>query len=380
MKIVVKPVTTRRERELFLELPWMLYRHDPKFIPPLRLNQKEMVGYKKTPFYADAQSQTFLAFRDDVAVGRVAAILNHAHNRQHNEQRGFFGFFESTNDHRVAHGLLDAVRDWFAQRGITALRGPTNPSLNHECGLLIDGFHSPPTFMMTYNPPYYAELIESYGFRKAADMYAFFGTVDMLAKLDKKLAFIAEESARRFGVTVRPIDKSRFRAEIETFLRIYNESMVGTWGFVPIGAAEIRAMSASLKHLILPELALIAEAEGKPIGAVFGMPDYNPRIRDIDGRLFPFGFFKLVSRRRGFKKLRIISANVVPEYQMWGVGLVLLKSLVQPVLDSGITEAEFSWVLESNHLSRASLQKGGALLDKTYRLYDYGGPEGKNGA
>jgi len=379
MTVTVQPVATRRDRKLFLELPWKLYRGDPNFIPPLRQNQKEMVGYARSPFYDDAEAQTFLAWRDGEVVGRIAAIFNHAHNRFHNELRGFWGFFESIDDERVAHALFDAVRSWFAVRGVTQLRGPTNPSLNHECGLLIEGFHSPPTFMMTYNPPFYARLVESYGFHKAQDLYAFFGSVDMLDGLDKKLAFIAEESSTRFGVKVRPLDKKRFRAEIETFLRLYNESLASTWGFVPIGDREIKAMSASMKHLILPELALIAEVDGKPIGALFGLPDYNPRIKEIDGRLFPFGIFKLLNRKRGFKKFRVISANVTPEYQRWGIGLVLLRGLVQPVLDSGIQEAEFSWVLESNRLSRSGLEKGGALLDKTYRLYDYPG-EGANGA
>ena len=371
MTVVVQPVATRRDRKLFLEYPWTLYRDDPNFMPPLRQNQKEMVGYVRSPFYDDAEAQTFLARRNGEVVGRVSAILNHAHNRYHNELRGFFGFFESIDDQEVASALLDAARQWFADRGIHELRGPTNPSLNHECGLLIKGFHSPPTFMMTYNPPYYERLIENYGFRKAHDLYAFYGHVDMLAKLDKKLRYIADEAAERFGVKIRPLNKAKFRAEIEMFLDIYNQSLARTWGFVPIGNREIKVMSASLKHLIIPELALVAEVDGKPIGALFGLPDYNPRIKQINGRLFPFGIFTLLSKRRGFNRFRVISANVVPEYQMWGVGLVLLKNLLQPVLDSGIQEAEFSWVLESNHLSRASLEKGGALLDKTYRLYDY---------
>jgi hypothetical protein len=374
MTVVVQPVATRRDRKLFLEYPWTLYRNDPNFMPPLRLNQKEMVGYTRSPFYDDAEAQTFLARRNGDVVGRISAILNHAHNKYHDERRGFFGFFESIDDQEVANGLFDAVRKWFAERDIHVLRGPTNPSLNHECGLLIEGFHSPPTFMMTYNPPYYARLVENYGFRKTHDLYAFFGTVDMLWKLDKKLKFIAEEAAERFGIKVRPLNKAKFRAEIEMFLDIYNQSLARTWGFVPIGKREIKVMSASLKHLILPDLALVAEVDGKPIGALFGLPDYNPRIKEIDGRLFPFGIFTLLNRRRGFNRFRVISANVVPEYQMWGVGLVLLKGLVQPVLDSGLKEAEFSWVLESNHLSRASLEKGGAILDKTYRLYDYPAP------
>jgi len=376
MPFVVEPVTTSRQKKQFLNLPWAIYRDYPNWVPPLRMNQKELVGYAKNPFYDDAEAQTFLAYRDGTIVGRVAAILNHAYNTFQHEQRGFFGFFESVNDQEVASALLDAVRSWFKARSIEAIRGPVNPSLNHECGLLVEGFDKPPTFMMTYNPPYYGELIERAGFRKVQDLYAFWGPVTKVAGLDKKLAFIVQTATERFNIHVRPMDRTRFQAEVEMFLRLYNESLPGTWGFSPMSPAEIKHVSKSLKFLIDPELAVVAEIEGKPIGAVFGLPDYNPRIKAIDGRLFPFGFLTLLSKRRGFKRMRVLSANVIPEWQRWGVGLVLMRGLLPRIFGSGIEEVEFSWVLESNHLSRATLEKGGAEREKTYRLYDTG-PEAK---
>jgi hypothetical protein len=152
-KIVVTPVATRRQRKQFLELPWRLYARDPNWVPPLRMNQKEMVGFKPHPFYNDAKGRAFLATRSGEPCGRVMAIVNHAHNRRHEERRGFFGFFESENDPQIATGLFDAACDWLRAEGMTAVRGPANPSLNYECGLLVEGFDSPPTFMMTYNPP-----------------------------------------------------------------------------------------------------------------------------------------------------------------------------------------------------------------------------------
>ena len=198
--IEIQPVATRRARKQFLTLPWMLYKDDPNWTPPLRMNQKELVNYKKHPFYDDAEIQTFLALRDGPPTGRIAAILNHAHTRQHKENRGFFGFFESVDDPGVAHGLLDAARDWFADRGVTSLRGPTNPSLNYECGLLVDGFDWPAFFMMTYNPPYYAKLIESWGFEKVQDLYAFWGHTNMIDGLDSKLKFVVNEATKRFNI------------------------------------------------------------------------------------------------------------------------------------------------------------------------------------
>jgi GNAT superfamily N-acetyltransferase len=201
-------------------------------------------------------------------------------------------------------------------------------------------------------------------------MYAYWGHLDMLKGLDEKISFVIREATRRFNLRVRPMDRSRFKEEIHTFLEIYNQAFRGCWGFVPLSEEEVTHISASLRYLIAPELTAVAEVDGQAIGCVFGLPDYNPRIRKINGRLFPTGFLRLLWNRRAIKRIRIISANVLPQYQRWGVGLVLLSRLVPDAMRWGIQEAEFSWVMESNQLSRGSLERGGAICRKTYRLYD----------
>ncbi len=369
-EIIVQAVESRLQKKQFFRFPWQLYRNDPNWIPPLRQNQLELLNFKPHPFYENAEIQTFLALRDGQPCGRVAAIINRIYNQRHNEQRGFFGFFESIDDPRVAVALFTAARRWFAARGITTIRGPANPSLNYECGLLIDGFDSPPTFMMTYNPPYYPALIEACGLGKSQDMYAYWGHVDMLQTLDQKLQFIVDEAKRRFKVSLRSLDRSRFDADVRMFLDIYNRSLVGTWGFSPMSEREIAHVSKGLKWLIVPELTATAEVDGKMVGAVFGLLDYNPRIRRSDGRLLPFGFIRLLWNKKAIPRLRLVSTNVVPEYQKWGLGLTLLDELMPAALAYGIQEAEFSWVLESNHLSKASLERGGAKLIKSWRMYD----------
>jgi hypothetical protein len=368
--LVVKPVRTWWERRQFLALPWEINRGDPNWIPPLRTNQKEMLGFKHHPFYDDAEGQAFIALRGGRAVGRVHAIVNHVHNRHYKENRGFFGFFECIDDQEVADGLFEKVRNWFAAKGITQIRGPVNPSLNYECGLLIDGFDTPPMFMMTHNLPYYPRLVEAAGFAKVEDMFAFWGHIDMLDKLDKKLAFVIEECQKRFNIKLRRLDRRRFGEEVRMFLDIYNQSLQGTWGFTPLSKGEIDHMAASMKQLVVPEMTTVAEIDGRPVGAQFGLLDYNTRIKQIDGRLFPFGFIRLLWNRRAIKRVRLISTNVIPEYQMWGLGLVIAARLVPEVKDWGIQEVEFSWVLESNKLSYGTLKRGGAKISKTYRLYD----------
>ena len=366
----IRPVTSKNEQKQFLSFPRRLYRKDPLWIPPLRMTQKELVGYKRHPFQLNSDSQTFIALQNGEVVGRIMAIIDHGHNKTHSEKRGMFGFFESENDKEVAEALFNAAGDWLKQKGMEAVRGPMNPSMNNECGLLIDGFDSSPTFMMTYNPPYYPNLIESCGFEKAHDMYAFYGHIDMLGNLDPKIFELASMAAERMNVEVRSINRKQFRKDVRTFVEIYNKALPGTWGFVPLSTEEVDHMADGLKHLIVPEMTSIAEVNGEPVGAVFGLLDYNPIIKKIDGKLFPFGFLRLLFGKKKIKRVRIISAAVVPQYQKWGLGIMLLQRILPEAITWGIEDAEFSWVLESNQLSRGSLERAGAKRIKTYRIYD----------
>lgn len=368
-EINIIEVKNNREKRQVQQLPWSLYKDDPYWIPPLRMDQKELLGYVSCPFYERNTVQTFLAVQKGQPVGRIAAIHNVGHTERYNDGVGFFGFFESIDDTEVATALLQAAEKWLKDRGLTAIRGPVNPSLNHTLGLLIEGFDSSPFFMMTYNPPYYERLMEEAGLRKVQDLYSYWGSVQMLPKISEKLTPLCESIIKRTGVRVRHLNKRRFQQEVETFLHIYNVSLTNTWGFVPMSDAEIKATAFALRFLIVPELAIAVEINDKVVGAAFCLPDYNPRIKAINGHLFPLGFLRLMWNKRSIKKIRILSANVLPEYQMQGLGLVLMDALVPSVLKYGIQEAEFSWVLESNHFSRGSLEKGGAVRTKTYRVY-----------
>ena len=251
------------------------------------------------------------------------------------------------------------------------LRGPVSPSLNHECGLLIEGFDTRPTFMMPYNAAYYPTLVEEFGFVKAMDLVAYEGHRNQLPWVHDKLDSIVEGAIERFQIKLRPLNRRKFQDDVEMFLDLYNRGMEKNWGFVPLPPAEVRSIAASLKHLLVPEMAVTAEIDGVPVGVVIGLPDYNPAIKQIDGRLFPFGFLKLLAREKQPKRIRVLSIAVVPEYQTWGLGLVLMRALVPRAMEIGVQEAEFSWILESNRLARGSLEKAGAKLSKRYRIYDY---------
>lgn len=365
-----EPVQTRRDQKAFLNLEREIYRDEPNWVPPLWQVRRELVGFKPHPFYDDADCHAVLARRGDQVVGRILAIVNHAHNRRHHEQRGFFGFFECQNDIEASNELFVAGMRWLKSQGMTDVRGPVHPSLNYECGLLIDGFDTPPTFLIPYHRDYYARLIESAGFEKVQDLFSYDAHIDILDDLDPKLAFVIEEATKRFKVKCRPIDRRRFNQDVRSFLEIYNLSLQQTWGYVPMSEAEIDEQSKSLRHLIVPELTSIAEINGEPVGAGFGLLDFNQVINKIDGRLFPLGWLKLLMAKGKIDRLRVISTNVLPEYQKWGLGLVTLAQILPAAIEHGIQVGEFSWVLESNSLSRGTIERGGATRTKVHRIYD----------
>ena len=368
--IEVAAVKSRADKRRFLKLPWDLHRSDPNWTPPLRMNQKAMVGFSKHPFYESAEAQTFLARRAGKVCGRISAIVNPHHNRRHNDRIGFFGFFESIDDPAVAAALFDAAKQWLRDHDMTTIRGPVNPSMNYECGLLVEGFDSPATFMMTYNPAYYPSLVEAYGFEKSQDLFTYDGDLDLLESLDPKLYRLMEAAIERFKVDVRKIDMRRYAQDVRIILDMFNKATVGSWGFVPLSDAEAHHLGKELKFLLEPALVRIAEVEGKPVGVLLALLDYNPLIKQIDGKLFPFGFLKLMRGRKKLTHCRMMSSNVLPEYQRWGLGLILIGAMHDDGLALGLQTAEFSWVLESNDLSRLSIEKAGLRRVKTHRLYD----------
>ena len=368
--ITVRAVTSWRDRRRFQRLPWTIYAHDPNWVPPILSQERLLLGWGRHPFFDHAEMVTYLAERDGKVAGRIAVFVNDIHNAKYDEKRGFFGFFECVDDLAVARALFDAGRVWLLRRGMTDWRGPVNPSLNYTCGLLIDGFSSPPVFLMTYNPPYYAALIEALGFAKTQDMYAYEMDVALLAKLVDRYKPAVMSSLEGDDFAVRRFDRKHFAAEIRTFLEIYNRALDGTWGFTPLQQGEVTHIAKEMGQIIAPEFAAFAMVDGVAIGAVLALLDYNQIIRKLNGRLLPFGIFRILRGRKRINVARAMAVTMLPEYQQSGLGIVLLDRLVESAKPWGLKGWEFSWVLESNEASRGSLKKAGTKLTKTYRIYD----------
>ena len=368
--ITVRAAVSSRDRRHFQRLPWTIYANDPNWVPPILSQERLLLGWKRHPFFDHAEMMTLLAERQGKVVGRIAVFINDVHNEKYQEKRGFFGFFECVNDLAVARELFATGRAWLLQRGMTDWRGPVNPSLNYTCGLLIDGFTSPPVFLMTYNPRYYAALIEACGFAKTQDMYAYEMDVACLAKLVDRYKPAVLSALDGGDLVVRPFDRSRFAAEIRTFLEIYNRALEGTWGFTPLQVREAEHIAAELGQIIAPEFAAFALLDGEVIGAVLALLDYNQIIRKLDGRLLPFGIFRLIWGRKRINVARGMAVMMVPGHQQSGLSVVLLDRLVESAKPWGLKGWEFSWVLESNDSSRGTLKRAGTKLTKTYRIYD----------
>jgi GNAT superfamily N-acetyltransferase len=368
--LCIRPVQSRRDRRAFLDLPWRLYAGDRHWVPPPPGMEAALAGLAPHPFWIHNEAQCYLALRGDDVVGRIAAIDNRQHAARHGERLACFGFFECRDDGDAARGLLETVRRWAARRGLEHLRGPLSPSINYQAGLLIDGFDQRPAFLTPYNPPYYATLMAQCGLVKAHDLLAFRADRSLADQALPRLDRVAERLARRRRVQIRPLNRWRRRRDLHAFLHIVNESLVGHWGFVPLPRAELDWLASRLRWLLDPNLVLGAEVDGRLVGVALAMPDYGQRLQELRGRLFPFGWLRLLATRRTLRRCRVIAANVLPQFVRSGLGVMLTHAVVSRALASGAQEVEFSWVAESNAASRGTLENGGARAVRTYRVYD----------
>ena len=370
MSIEIRPVASGDERRAFLHLPWDIYPgRYPAWVPPLISEEKKRIDPKANPFFEHGEVQLFLAYSGDEAVGRVAAVENRLHNEFHDERVGFFGLFEVGEDGEAAHALLDAAADWVSARGLTALRGPADFSTNEECGLLLDNFEDPPYVLMTYNPPYYADLLESWGLEKAKDLLAHWGRYDTV---DQERLRRFERFARRskLDYEVRSLNMKRFEEEVDLVRELYNQVWERNWGFVPMTDAEVDHMAKALKPVVQPDLVLFLEVDGEPVGFALALPDVNQALQHLNGRLLPFGIFKFLWYLRRVDRMRVLTLGLKEEYRKTGLDAVMYLELFRRGRRLGIDEAESSWILEDNQMMNRAVQKLGFSHYKTYRLYE----------
>ncbi len=369
--VEVARVASRAERDAFIEFPWRIYRDDPVWVPPLILERRDFLDRKKHPFYEHGEAELFLARRAGEIVGRIMASDDPNYNAEHGTNVGCFGLFECINDFEVASALFAAAEGWVRQRGRTEILGPIDYSTNYVCALLIEGFEHPPMLLTSHNPPYYAELIERFGFAKEMDWYAWWFSEPREAA--RRLRRIASRYEKREAITIRPVNLKNLKEESGRLREIYNQAWQRNWGFVPFTPSEFDHLAKELKPLADPELVLIAEVGGEPAGFILAAPDINAAFRKINGRLFsyglPIGLAKLLYYKSRLKTARLIALGVVPEFRRHGIAEMLVLRIVEDgMIKRGFT-GELSMTLENNHLINRFLGAIGAKRYKTYRIY-----------
>lgn len=372
-QIEVSQVTGRKERNAFIKFPWRIYRDDPAWVPPLIIERKAFLDRKRHPFYGHGDAALFLArshSRGSEIVGRIMASDDPNYNALHQSSIGCFGLFECIDDRDVAAALFEAASDWLRARRRTEIMGPIDYSTNYVCGLLIDGFEHPPTLLTSHNPRYYPPLIESCGFSKAKDWYAWW--FSEFPEPAERLRKVAVARAGRHGVTIRPVNLREIKAESERLRVIYNQAWKKNWGFVPFTEAEFEHLAREMKPLIVPQGALIAEIGGEPVGFVIGVPDINVALRHINGRLtsfgLPIGLLKLLYYKSKIRTGRLVALGVVEKYRRAGIAEMLVLQLMEESAKRGIT-GELSMTLEDNVLVNRFIEAMGASKYKTYRIY-----------
>jgi GNAT superfamily N-acetyltransferase len=380
VRIEELPLGDPRLRD-FVEVPWRLYKGDPFWTPPLRA---EYLGNRlfgtvglltpQHPYQQHAEVTHFLARKGEDLVGRVSAAINRRFNEHHNTEIGFFGFFETVNDFEVARSLLDAARDWVARRGMKVLRGPGEYSnATHERqGVLIFGFDTPPTVELTYNPPYYGELLDRYGFHKAMDYHAHVGTElrsDVATRLDR----LAPRVRRRHDISTRAAEMKRLDEEVRLLAQIYNEAWADNWGFLPLTDEETQALANSLRPVVIPEMVRFAYIKDEPAAVVGAIPDLyvplRPRWRwPLDTDIVRM--LRVLIQRRRIPRLRGMFLGVRPEFRQMGVDAVLFHEILTEALRLKFDWLETSMMLETNDAVLRLVEAVGMKLYKTWRIYD----------
>ena len=360
------------DKKRFIEFPYELYSGNKYWVEPLRFDVKNNLDTKKNPFYKHSRLKQWLALSGDKVVGRIAGIINDNHNEFHNEKTGFFGFFECINDKKVASMLFDKASEFALSEGMNILRGPVNPSTNDECGLLVDNFEVPPVMLMPYNPAYYQELLTSYGFVKAKDLYAFDIARNVIKdeKMMQKLERVTDIITKRENITYRNVNMKDFKNEVQKVREIYNDAWSKNWGFVPMTEEEFNYIAGHLKMAVDPDFVQFAEHNGKPIGFSLAVPDINIAIKGLNGKLFPFGVFKFLANRKKINRLRVIIMGVKKDYQKMGIDAGFYKDVIKAGDRKNYVGAEISWVLEDNYAMKQTVEKLGGKIYKTYRMFD----------
>ena len=361
-------VSSKDEKKNFIRFPYRHYKNDQYWVAPLLMEQKKLLDENKNPFFNNAEIALFNATYNGEPAGRIAAIIDHRFNKFHNRRTGFFGFFECIDNQSTVDLLFKVAEDWLKERGMKDILGPANPGMMDEIGILVDGFDKYPSILMPYHKSYYDKLIKQAGYDKEMDLLTFLVTQD---SVDRERAERAVNIVKKRlpGIKIRKINLKKIRDEVRIIKEIFNSAWKNNWGFIPLSTEEFDALASDLKTIVDTDFAHIAEIDGTPVGFSVAFPDYNQIFRNMNGKLMPFGIFKILWNKRKINKIRTALMGVIPEYQGKGIDVLLHRESIQNGVVRNYYSSEVGWILENNvHMVRVA-EKIGGELDKRYRMY-----------
>lgn len=369
-ELTIRPARTARERRRFIDLARPIYAADPCWVPPLLADLVPFLDPRRGVFFDGGEAELLVAWRGDRPVGRISAQVSRRHLAQYADGKGFFGFFECEDDPATARALFAAGEAWLRAQGCTQVEGPYGFGIYDEIGLLVDGFDSAPYVMNIHNPRYYEALVEGAGYRKAVDWYAYRITAEAASqRWPARLKQLRDRVVRRQGLTLRNPDMRHFRDEAALVKKLFNSAWSPNYGHLPLTDREFDRLAAGLRRLIIPELTFIAEVGGKPVGFALSVYDVNPLVRQIDGRLWPFGWYTLLRGIKRQRHFRLLLMGVIEAHQGRGYEIVFSTEVAERGLRAGFTECELSNVVETNEPMLRSASHLPAERYKTYRIY-----------
>jgi len=369
MKKIV-PVNSKKDLTAFIDFPHDLYKNDPNYVPELFIAQRDLLTTH--PFHKHNSLQAFLAYDGDKIVGRIAAILNNSHNEFNKVNDGFWGFFDCINDQETADLLFNTAAQWLKNKGVDQkFVGPVNFSTNEACGLLIEGFDSPPFLMMTYNAPYYADLIERGGFSKQIDLIAWHWDGEGYDDKSVRLLDALQERLKRNNIIIRKVNLKKFKEEAAKLREVYNSAWDKNSGFVPLNDEEFEYLAKDLKLILDPNFALVAEQNGKIVGFGLALPNFNEVLQKVKrGRLLPTGIFKILLNKNKVQSLRIYALGIIDGYRKMGIEACLYGSIIKEYKRKGLKHAEAGWTLENNTMINEAIIAIKGNPYKKYRIYE----------
>ncbi|CAI0964611.1 N-acetyltransferase [Serratia liquefaciens] len=370
--IHIEQVLDKRDLKAFIAFPSSLFRDDPNWIDPLYVEREEHLS-KKNPGTDHIEWQAWVAKKEGKVVGRITAQIDALHRERYGEDTGHFGMIDAIEDPAVFSALFAAAEAWLRSKGALKITGPFSLNINQESGLLVEGFDTPPSALMTHAKPYYAANLERQGYTQGIDLLAYWMKRTDL-HFSPSLAKMMSQVRKK--VTLRRLNRKRFSEEMQVLREIFNSGWQDNWGFVPFTEHEFATMGDQLKFLVPDDMIYIAEVDSVPCAFIVGLPNINEAIADLNGSLFPFGWAKLLWRLKvsGVRTARVPLMGVRQEYQFSRIGpiiaLLLIEALHDPFEKRGIDALEMSWILESNTGMRTILERIGAVPYKRYRLYE----------